>query len=131
MPESLRPGLAGAMLKSVFDDIEEASKTGTLDEVDDLHISRTPMVVDKQGWSEVTDLLAEHARPRAGDPGARPRSGSPQGEEQGILSKVQLLHFKSPDAGSLRERTPRSTPTQKQPRPSSTAAGARPAPLRN
>ena len=51
MPESLRPGLAGAMLKSVFDDIEEASQSGTLDEVEDLHLSRTPMVVDKQGWT--------------------------------------------------------------------------------
>src|SRR5215207_1723586 len=59
LPKSLRPGLAGAMLKSVFNDIEEASQSGTLEEVDDLHLSRTPMVVDKQGWSEVSDLLKE------------------------------------------------------------------------
>ena len=49
MPQSLRPGLSGAMLKSMFDDIEEAVKSGTLDEKEDRHLSRTPMVVDKAG----------------------------------------------------------------------------------
>src|SRR5215467_7032472 len=57
MPASLRPGMAGAMLKSVFEDIEAASKSGTLDEVEDIHLSRTPMVVDKQGWEDISTLL--------------------------------------------------------------------------
>src|SRR5690348_4935969 len=49
MPASLRPGMTAAILKSIFEDVEAASKGGTLDEVDDAHISRTPMVLDKQG----------------------------------------------------------------------------------
>src|SRR3954465_277192 len=57
MPASLRPGMAAAVLKSIFEDIEAASKAGTLEEVDDVHISRVPMVLDKQGWGEVADLL--------------------------------------------------------------------------
>jgi hypothetical protein len=97
LPDSLRPGLAGAVLKSVFDDIEEASKTGTLDEVDDLHISRTPMVVDKQGWSEVSDLLAG-TLDRVLEIQAEASERIASGEEPGILSKVHLLHFKSPDS---------------------------------
>ena len=59
MPQSLRPGLSGAMLKSMFDDIEEAVKSGTFDEKEDRHLSRTPMVVDKEGWSQVNALLLE------------------------------------------------------------------------
>src|SRR5215831_1737475 len=59
MPESLRPGLSGAMLKSVFEDLDEAMKTGTLDEIDDRHLSRTPMVVDQQAWSDVASLLSD------------------------------------------------------------------------
>src|ERR1043165_2167089 len=39
LPQVLRPGLSTAMLKSVFDDIEEAVRTGTLDEIDDRHLS--------------------------------------------------------------------------------------------
>jgi DNA-binding transcriptional ArsR family regulator len=97
LPESLRPGLAGAMLKSVFDDIEEASKSGTLDEVPDLHLSRTPMVVDKQGWSEVSELLDE-TLDRVLEIQAEASARIAAGEEPGILSKVHMLHFKSPDS---------------------------------
>jgi hypothetical protein len=96
MPESLRPGLSGAMLKSVFDDIEEAMSTGTLDEIEDRHLSRTPMVVDQQGWSETAGLLSETLdRLLAIQADASERiatSGEPS-----ILAKVEMLHFKSPD----------------------------------
>src|SRR5947199_4163731 len=59
MPTSLRPGLAAAVLKTIFQDIEAASKAGTLEEVDDLHITRSPMVLDKQGWEDVSSLLQD------------------------------------------------------------------------
>ena len=95
LPESLRPGLAGALLKSVFDDIGEASKSGTLDEVDDLHLSRTPMVVDKQGWSEVSDLLGS-TLDRVLKIQAESSKRIAASDEPGILSKVHLLHLKSP-----------------------------------
>ena len=99
LPKSLRPGLAGAMLKSVFDDIEEASQSGTLEEVDDLHLSRTPMVVDKQGWSEVSGLLKE-TLDRVLEIQAESSARIASGEETGILSKVHMLHFKSPERKS-------------------------------
>jgi hypothetical protein len=96
MPESLRPGLSGAMLKSVFDDIEEAMKTGTLDEIEDRHLSRTPMVVDRQGWNEVAGLLSETLdRVLAIQAEASGRLAN--SEEPGMLSKVEMLHFKSPE----------------------------------
>ena len=99
MPESLRPGMAGAMLKSVFEDLEEASKSGTLDEVDDLHLSRTPMVVDSRGWGEVSDLLNE-TLDRVLEIQAESSERIATGEEPGILSKVHMLHFKSPETAS-------------------------------
>lgn len=100
MPKSLRPGMAGAVLKSVFEDIEAASKSGTLDEVEDIHLSRTPMVLDRQGWADVSDALK----------GCLDRLLEIQGEaserlaasnEPGILSKVHMLHFKSPSHKEL------------------------------
>jgi DNA-binding transcriptional ArsR family regulator len=101
MPASLRPGMAAAVLKSVFEDIEAASKAGTLEEVDELHISRTPMVLDKQGWSDVADLLngsldrlleiQAEASKRLGD-----------SKDDGTLARVHLLHFKSPNADELK-----------------------------
>ena len=96
MPQSLRPGLSGAMLKSVFDDIEEAVKSGSLDDKEDRHLSRTPMVVDKEGWGEVATLLSgtlDRVLEIQGESQARlAKSG-----EEGMNTKVEILHFRSPD----------------------------------
>jgi len=95
LPEVLRPGLSGAMLKSVFDDIEDAVRKGTMDEVDDRHLSRTPMVVDKQGWGEVASLLSE-TLDRVLEIQAQSSARLAGSDETGMLSKVDILHFKSP-----------------------------------
>jgi DNA-binding transcriptional ArsR family regulator len=95
IPSSLRPGMAQAVLKSVFEDIEQASKGGTLDEVDDLHLSRTPMVLDSKGWADVAELLGgslDRLLEIQGEATERLASGG----EDGVLSKVVLFQFKSP-----------------------------------
>jgi hypothetical protein len=96
MPQSLRPGLSGAMLKSVFDDIDDAMTAGTLDEVEDRHLSRTPMVVDKQGWSDVAALLTE-TLDRVLEIQAEASQRIAGNGEAGMLAKVMMMHFKSPD----------------------------------
>ena len=96
MPESLRPGLSGAMLKAIFDDIEEAVVKNTFDEIGDRHLSRTPMVVDKQGWSEVATLLSD-TLDRLLEIQAGCSERIADGDERGMLSKVDILHFKSPN----------------------------------
>ncbi len=97
MPEILRPAISGAMLKSVFQDIEEAVRSGTLDEVEDLHLSRTPMVVDKQGWDDVTSVLGA-TLDRVLEIQAECAARIADSGEEGITSKVEMLHFKSPDS---------------------------------
>jgi DNA-binding transcriptional ArsR family regulator len=96
MPQSLRPGLSGAMLKALFDDVEEAVTNDTFDEVEDRHLSRTPMVVDKQGWSDSAAVMSE-TLDRLLEIQAEASQRIASGEEQGMLSKVMMLHFKSPD----------------------------------
>jgi hypothetical protein len=88
LPQVLRPGVSGAMLKAAFDDIEEAVVKGTMDEIDDRHLSRTPMVVDKQGWGEVASLLAE----------TLDRVLEIQAQSSGRLAAGDepVMHFKSP-----------------------------------
>ncbi|HEV7614969.1 MAG TPA: winged helix-turn-helix domain-containing protein [Solirubrobacterales bacterium] len=102
MPEALRPGLSGAMLKAVFDDIEEAVNKETFDAVEDRHLSRTPMVVDNQGWTEVAVLLGE-TLDRVLEIQAAASERLANGDEAGMLSKVEILHFKSPDATAAAE----------------------------
>lgn len=102
MPESLRPGLSGAMLKSVFDDIEEAVTEDTFDEREDRHLSRVPMLVDKQGWDDVATLLSSTLE-RVLEIQAESSQRLAEGEETGTLTKVHLLHFTSPDAKAVAE----------------------------
>jgi DNA-binding transcriptional ArsR family regulator len=97
MPEALRPGLSGAMLKAVFDDIEEAVSKGTFDELEDRHLSRVPMVVDRQGWGDVTTLL-HSTLDRLLEIQAESSERIANGDEPGMLTKVEMLHFKSPSA---------------------------------
>jgi DNA-binding transcriptional ArsR family regulator len=97
LPASLRPGVAGAVLKSVFEDIEGASKAGTLEEVDDLHLSRTPMVLDKQGWTDVSELL-QGSLDRLLEIQAEVSARVSKGEEEGVPARVHLMHFRAPSA---------------------------------
>ncbi|HET9395078.1 MAG TPA: hypothetical protein VFO36_03400 [Nitrospiraceae bacterium] len=95
LPESLRPGLSGAMLKSAFDDIEEALDQETFDELEDRHLSRTPMVVDKKGWKDASELL-ELTLERLLKIQAEANERLAESGEESMLSKVVMLHFKSP-----------------------------------
>jgi predicted ArsR family transcriptional regulator len=96
MPESLRPGLSGVMLKALFDDVEEAVAQDTFDEVEDRHLSRTPMVVDRQGWSDVASLLGE-TLDRVLEIQTEASGRIAGSGENGMPAKVMMLHFRSPD----------------------------------
>jgi Helix-turn-helix domain len=96
MPKVLRPAISGAILESVFHDIEEAVRSGSLEEIEDPHISRTPMVVDKEGWAEVSTLVGS-TLDRLLEIQAESSARIAESGENGIVSKVELMHFKSPD----------------------------------
>ena len=99
LPASLRPGMAGAVLKTVFEDLEAASKSGTLDEVDDMHLSRTPMVLDREGWDDVSGAL-KGCLDRLLEIQAEASERMAESGESGVLAKVNLMHFKSPSANA-------------------------------
>jgi predicted ArsR family transcriptional regulator len=110
LPESLRPGLSGAMLKAAFDDVEEAITANTFDELDDRHLSRTPMVVDQQGWDDASSLLAETLDRLLAIQAESSERLSGSGET-GMLAKVVMLHFKSPGPkAEPRKKSPTAEP---------------------
>jgi DNA-binding transcriptional ArsR family regulator len=95
LPQSLRPGLSGAALKSAFDDVEEALDSETFDELEDRHLSRTPMAVDKKGWEDTAELLAE-TLDRLIEIQAESNERLTKSGEEIVPSRVIMLHFKSP-----------------------------------
>jgi predicted ArsR family transcriptional regulator len=101
MPASLRPGMAAAVVKSIFEDIGAASKAGTLEEVDEIHLSRTPMVLDQQGWSDVADLL-NGSLDRLLEIQTEASNRLGKSKQDGVPARVHLLHFKAPSAEELK-----------------------------
>ncbi|TMK58897.1 MAG: helix-turn-helix transcriptional regulator [Actinobacteria bacterium] len=99
LPKGLRGGLSGAMLKPVFDDVEEALDANTFDELDDSHLSRTPMAVDKKGWEDAAGVLADALERLIEIQGEAATRMSESGEEP-IHSRALILHFKSPGPAS-------------------------------
>ncbi len=79
IPASARKGIDGVILEAIGQDATAAMIEGTIDSRTDSHICRTPLVLDEQGWSELTKLLAEtleagDARSRRSRPAASPRT---------------------------------------------------------
>jgi DNA-binding transcriptional ArsR family regulator len=111
LPSTLRPGIAGAVLKTVFEDLEAASKSGTLDDVDDMHLSRTPMVLDREGWDDVSEAL-KGCLDRLLEIQAEASERMASSGENGVLAKVNLMHFKSPSAKARKAggKAAKSTP---------------------
>ena len=58
LPPSIRKSLAGAVLTEIADDMSASAAEGGFDR-DDVHLSRTVLTLDQQGWSELNDLLQE------------------------------------------------------------------------
>jgi hypothetical protein len=111
LPASLRPGMANAVLKSVFEDLGAASKAGTLDETDDMHLSRTPMVLDRQGWEDVSATL-KSTLDRILEIQSEASERLAKNGEQGVLAKVNLMHFKSPSPDEAGAAAPEASETE-------------------
>lgn len=58
VPQSVRPGLSGSLIQTVIEDASQALTAGTLDQRADRHLSWTPMILDLEGWQELTKGLA-------------------------------------------------------------------------
>jgi DNA-binding transcriptional ArsR family regulator len=59
LPDSIKPGMSASGLKMLIDDVVAAINGGTFNARDDVHMSRTPGVVDEQGWEDAAELINE------------------------------------------------------------------------
>jgi DNA-binding transcriptional ArsR family regulator len=87
--------IVGAIMRHVTEDVAEAMASGTFYDPDDNHLSRSPMVVDQEGWRETIDLLDETVeRLAAIQERVKERSDE---TDATMHTKVEILHFRSPD----------------------------------
>jgi hypothetical protein len=57
VPDAIKPGMRGSLLDILVDDAVAAVKDGTFDSLPGAHMSWTPMILDEQGWEDLTAIL--------------------------------------------------------------------------
>jgi DNA-binding transcriptional ArsR family regulator len=97
MGDNEKQSLLTTLMSLVSEDIADAMKTGTFYDPDDNHLSRTPMVVDGEGWREVISLL-DCTVDKLFAIQERVISRNKDGNAKTMPAKVEILHFRSPDS---------------------------------
>jgi DNA-binding transcriptional ArsR family regulator len=95
IPASARKGIDGVILEAIGQDATAAMTGGTIDSRTDTHISRTPMILDESGWTELSRLLGETLE-RAMKIGEESASRLADEGNGAIPTSLSLLHFEVP-----------------------------------
>lgn len=99
IPSSARRSITGGVLEAIGHDATEALVAGTIDARTKSHVSRTPLTLDEQAWSELTAVLAttlEKALEIQGEAARRLKTD----ETKAIATNLAILHFeKAPEMG--------------------------------
>jgi DNA-binding transcriptional ArsR family regulator len=95
IPASARKGIEGVILESIGQDATAALTEGTIDARTDSHVSRTPLNLDEQGWTELNKLLGDLLE-SAMKIGEQSASRLADEKADGIPTSLSLLHFELP-----------------------------------
>jgi DNA-binding transcriptional ArsR family regulator len=103
LPQSARQGISDVALQMLWEDVSDAIKEGSFESRSDRHLSRSPLVLDEEGWQELNELLAqmlaEALRIEAESAARMAETGA-----EGINTKLALMHFESPPPGPTPKR---------------------------
>ena len=97
IPASARKGISGSILETIGHDATEALMAGTIDKRTDSHVSRTPLIVDEKGWTEIAALLADTLN-RAIEIQEEAAARLSEEKTESIDTRLAILHFESPEA---------------------------------
>jgi DNA-binding transcriptional ArsR family regulator len=96
IPRSGRQAISDSILQILWEDLSESMKAGTFEARTDRHLTHSRMVLDQEGWDEMTDLLSgvlgevEKIESRS-----RARLKNAQ-DGAAVPTTFALLHFESP-----------------------------------
>jgi predicted ArsR family transcriptional regulator len=89
-------GVTATLMELVTDDISQAMSAGTFSDPADNHISRTPLTVDAEGWTEVvTELNATLERLLEIQVRVNERQAA---TPETVPVKVEIIQFRSPSS---------------------------------
>ena len=95
IPRSARQAISDTALKIVWEDVAEAVESGTFDSRPDRQLAHDQMLLDEEGWIEMTAAMgkaaAEAERVKSRSAARLKKSG-----DDGVPTRVVLMQFESP-----------------------------------
>jgi DNA-binding transcriptional ArsR family regulator len=88
-------GVLNTIMRIISEDIAKAMGQGSFYSRDDVHVSRSPMTLDEEGWGEVAELLGQTTKEMI-EIESRVADRCAGGEPPSIHTKVEILQFPSP-----------------------------------
>jgi DNA-binding transcriptional ArsR family regulator len=95
LPASARRSISDAVLSQIWKDVARAVEQDTFDAREDRHLSRTPLVLDQQGWEELGEMLVAVVE-RALEIAAQSAERLQESGTEGTVSKLAVMHYESP-----------------------------------
>jgi DNA-binding transcriptional ArsR family regulator len=96
LPHSARQTVSDRSLQEIWKDVSDAVGRGTFDRRADRHLSRMPLVVDEQGWSELVGAMRDLVD-QAERIGAQSKKRLAKSDEERISARVVLMAFEPGD----------------------------------
>jgi DNA-binding transcriptional ArsR family regulator len=101
LPPSARKAVSNTVLSKALSDVRSAVATGTFDERPDRHLSYAPLLLDEEGWAELTRRLDDVLEWAIEEQAAA--AGRLQDEEAGgdeVRARLTLLAYPAPTLGA-------------------------------
>jgi DNA-binding transcriptional ArsR family regulator len=92
LPASARQAVTDLALQMTWEDVSASIQAGAFEERADRHLTRTPLVLDEQGWGEVNKLLLK-VQGEAEEIAAKSAKRLAKSEEDEIGTRLVLMHF--------------------------------------
>jgi DNA-binding transcriptional ArsR family regulator len=99
--------VVNTIMRMISEDISRAMSSGSFYARDDVHISRSPMALDEEGWREVADLLNETTKEMI-EIESRVADRCSDDNPPLLHTKVEVMQFLSPAPGKATD--PRGKP---------------------
>ena len=95
LPRSGRQAVTDLTLQMVWDETSSAIKKDTFESRSDRHLSRSPLVLDEQGWKELNELLAKVLTQSEGI-AAKSAKRLAKSDDEGTPTLLVMMHFEMP-----------------------------------
>ena len=95
LPKSAREAMSADLFQMIVDDVVASLEDEVLDEREDRHMSWTPMIVDEQGWNEISGILGDALKDVLKAQAASVKRLT-KAKEDGINMSVSILGYEVP-----------------------------------